>query len=138
MSSGSARSRLSEHCLLLAKGVGDVAAGVARHEEHVGLGLAQAVALAVIDLDVDAGDAGAIAARADDGAAGGFLDLAVAADMVAVMVRIQDMGDLPAAFGRLGQHRSGHGRVDDADRAALRLAHQPHVIVVQDRDSNDV
>jgi hypothetical protein len=58
--------------------------------------------------------------------------------MVAVMVGVQDMGDLPAAIGRLGQHRRGHGRVDHADRAALRLPHQPHVIVVQDRDSDDV
>jgi hypothetical protein len=102
------------------------------------LGLAEAVALAVVDLDVDAGNARAVAARADDGAAGGLLDLAVAADMVAVMVGVQDMGDLPAAFGGLGQHRASHRRVDHAHRAALRFAHQPHVIVVQDRDSDDV
>ena len=73
--------------------------------EDVGLGLAEAIALAVIDLDVDAGDAGAVAPRADDGAAGGLLDLAVASDMVAVMVGVQDMGDLPAALCRLGEHR---------------------------------
>jgi hypothetical protein len=35
---------------------------MARHEEHVGLGFAEAVAFAVIDLDVDAGNAGAVAA----------------------------------------------------------------------------
>jgi hypothetical protein len=58
--------------------------------------------------------------------------------MVAVMVRIEDMRDLPTALGRLGEHRRGHGGVDDAHGAALGLAYQPHVIVVQDRDSNDV
>jgi hypothetical protein len=46
---------------------------MARHEEHVGLGLAEAVALAVIDLDVDAGNAGTVASWTDDGAAGGLL-----------------------------------------------------------------
>ena len=83
---------------------------VAGHEEDLGLGLAEAVAVAVVDLDVDAGDAGAVAARADDGAAGRFLDLEVAADMVAVMVGVQDMGDLPAALFGLGEDRSGHRR----------------------------
>lgn len=71
---------------------------MARHEEHLGFGLTEAVAVAIIDLDVDAGDACAVRPRADDGAAGGFLDLQVAADMVAVMVRVQDMSDLPAAL----------------------------------------
>ena len=66
------------------------------------------------------------------------LDLEVAADMVAVMVGVQDMGDLPAALFGLGQDGPGHGGVDDADGTALRLAHQPHVIVAQDRDSDDV
>jgi hypothetical protein len=58
--------------------------------------------------------------------------------MVAVMVRVQDMGDLPAALCRLGHHWPGRRRVDDADGPALGLTHQPHVIVVQDRDSDDV
>jgi hypothetical protein len=43
--------------------------GVARDEEDLGLGLAEAVAVAIIDLDVDARDAGAVALGADDGAA---------------------------------------------------------------------
>ena len=122
---------------LLAEGVGDVAAGVAGHEEDLGLGLAEAVAVAVVDLDVDARDARLVAPRADDGAAGGFLDLEVAADMVAMVVGVEDMRDLPAALAGLGQDGPGHGRVDDADGAALRLAHQPDVIVAQDRDSDD-
>jgi hypothetical protein len=94
--------------------------------------------VAVVDLDVDARDARPVDPRADDGAAGGFLDLEVAADMVAVMVRVQDMRDLPAALFRFGQHRPDHGGVDDADGAALAFAHQPHVIVVEDGDSDDV
>ena len=115
-----------------------MAAGMARHEEDLGLGLAEPVTVAVVDLDVDAGDAGAVLAQADDGAAGRLLDLQVAADMVAMMVGVQDMGDLPAALFGLREDRTGHGGIDDADGAALRLAHQPHVIVVQDRDSDDV
>jgi hypothetical protein len=115
-----------------------VAAGVARHEEDLGLRLAEAIMVAVVDLDVDARNARPVDPRTDDGAAGGFLDFEVAADMVAVMVGVQDMRDLPAALCRLGQHRPGHGRVDDADGAALGFAHQPHVIVVQDGDSDDV
>ena len=58
--------------------------------------------------------------------------------MVAVMVRVQDMRDLPAAPFGLGQHRPGHRGVDNRDGAALGFTHQPHVIVVQDRDSDDV
>ncbi len=112
-------------------------AGMAGHEENLRLGLAETVAVAIVDLDVDAGNACAILSRADDGAARRLLDLEIAADMVTVMVGIQDMGDLPAALFGLGQDRPGHGRVDDADRSALRLAHQPHVIVAQDRDTDD-
>jgi len=111
---------------------------VARHEEDLGLRFAEAIVVAVVDLDVDARNARPVDPRADDGAAGGFLDLEVAADMVSVMVGVQDMGDLPAALFHLGPHRTGHGRVDDADGAALGLTHQPHVIVVEDRDSDDV
>jgi hypothetical protein len=111
---------------------------VTRHEEDLGLRFAEAIMVAVVDLDIDARDARPVDPRTDDGAAGGLLDLEIAADMVAVMVRIQDMRDLSATLCRLGEHRSGHGRIDDADGAALGLAHQPHVIVVQDRDSDDV
>ena len=45
----------AEQRLLLAERVGDVAAGVARHEEDLGLRFAEPVAVAVVDLDVDAG-----------------------------------------------------------------------------------
>ena len=109
-----------------------------RDEEDLGLGLAEAIAVAVVDLDVDAGDARPVAPRADDGAAGRLLDLEIAADVIAVMVSVQDMRDLPAALFRLGQDRPGHRRIDHGDRPALGLAHQPHVIVAQDRDSDDV
>jgi hypothetical protein len=54
------------------------------------------------------------------------------------MVRVQDMRDLPAALFGLGEHWPSHRGVDDRDGAALRFTHQPHVIVVQDRDSDDV
>ena len=53
---------------------------------------------------------------ADDGAAGRLLDLEIAADVVTMMVGVQDMRDLPAALFRLGQDRPGHRRVDDGDR----------------------
>jgi len=59
-------------------------------------------------------------------------------DVITVMVGIEDMGDLPAALFRLGKDRPGHRRVDDGDRPALGLPHQPHVIVAQDRNSDDV
>ena len=94
----------AEQCPLLAEGIGDVPTGVTRHEEDLGLRLAEAVMVAVVDLDVDARDARPVDPRADDGAASGFLDLEVAADMVAVMVRVQDMRDLPAAPFGLGEH----------------------------------
>src|SRR5262249_57172063 len=83
-------------------------------------GLAEAVALAVVDFDIDARDALAVAPRADNGAAGGVLDLAVAADMVAVMVRVQDMGDLPVAPLGLCQHGAGHGGAGEGPRAPVR------------------
>ncbi len=128
----------AEQRLLVAEGIGDVARRVAWNEEDLGLGFAEAIAVAVVDLDVDAGDACPVAPRADDGAAGGLLDLQVAADVITMMVGVQDMGDLPMALFRLRQDRPGHRRVDDGDRPALGLAHQPHVIVAQDRDSDDV
>jgi hypothetical protein len=62
----------------------------------------------------------------------------VAADMITVMVGVEDMRDLSATLCRLRQQRPGHRRVDDANRAALGLAYQPHVIVVQDQDTDDV
>ena len=124
--------------LLVAEGIGDVAARVTRHEEDLGLGLAEPVAVAVVDLDVDAGDAGAILAQADDCAAGRLLDLQVAAHVIAVMVGVQDVGDLPAALFGLREDRSGHGGIDDGHGPALRFPHQPHVIVVQDRNTDNV
>ena len=124
--------------MLVAEGVGDVAGRVPGDEEDFRLGLAEAVAVAVVDLDVDAGNARPVAPRTHDGAAGRLLDLEIAADVITVVMRIEDMGDLPAAFFRLGKDRPGHRRVDDGDRPALGLAHQPHVIVAQDRDSDDV
>ena len=47
----------------------------------------------------------------------------VAADVIAMMMGVQDMGDLPAALVGLGQHGPGHGRIDHADGTTLRLAH---------------
>src|SRR5260221_3390984 len=108
---------------------------MAGDEEDLGLGLAEAVAVA--DLDLEARDAGAVAPGPDDGAAGGLLDLHVAADMVTVMVGVQDVADLRAAFFGLAQHRAGHGGIDHADRPALRLADQPNIVVAQDRNAND-
>ena len=111
---------------------------MARHEEDFGFGLTEPIAVAVVDLDVDTGDPATVLAQADDGAAGRLLDLEVAADVVAVVVGVQDMGDLPAALLGLREDRSGHRGVDDAYGPALGFPHQPHVIVVQDRDTDDV
>ena len=111
---------------------------VTRDEKDFRLGLTETVAVAIVDLDVDAGDACAVAPRTDDGATGRLLDFEVAADVIAMVVGVQNMRDLPATLFGLGQDRPGHRRVDDGDGAALGLAHQPHVIVAQDRDSDDV
>ena len=62
----------------------------------------------------------------------------VSVRVIAMVVRVQDMRDLPATLCRLGQHRPGYRRVDDADTAALGLARQPHVIVVRNRNTDDV
>jgi len=112
-----------QNSALVAEGVSDVAAGMAGDEEHLGLGLAEAVAVAVLDGDVDARDARPIAGEADDGAAGRLLDLAVATDVIPMMMGVEDVGDLPASLVGLGQHRARHGRVDHADGTTLRLAH---------------
>src|SRR5579885_1782404 len=53
---------------------GDVSARVAGYVEHTGHLLAEGVVLAVGDSDVDAGDAAAVGARPDDGAAGLLLE----------------------------------------------------------------
>ncbi len=121
----------------LAKRIGDVAAGVAGHEEDIGLGLAEFVAIAVVDPNIDARDTGPVDLGADDVAARRGLDLEIAPDMVAMVVGIEDMGDFPAPPSGLGEDGSGDGRVHDSHRAAQRLARQPDVVVAQDRNAND-
>ena len=87
-----------QNSALVREPIGDVAAGVAGDEEHLGLAPRRSVGVAVVDLDVDAGDAGRVVAGADDGAAGRRLDLEVSADVIAVMVGVEDVGDVPAAL----------------------------------------
>jgi len=96
---------------------------MARNEEHLGLGLAEAVAVAVLDRHVDARNPCLVAGEADDGAAGRLLDLAVAAHVIPMMMGVEDVRDLPAALVGLGQDRPGDRRIDDADGTTLRLAH---------------
>ena len=128
----------AEQRALLAECIGAMPAGVARHEDHLRLRLAEAVAVAVVDRRRRCPGMRALSRpQADDGAAGRLLDLAVAAHMIAMMMGVEDVRDLPAALVGLGQHRPGHGGIDDAHATALRLAHQPDVIVAQDRDTDD-
>ncbi len=50
---------------------------------------------------------------------------------------VEDVGDAPAQFLGLFQHRLGHRGVDDADQAARRLAREIDVVVRQDGNLND-
>jgi hypothetical protein len=118
--------------------IGDVAARVAGNEEDLGALLAEIVGAAVADLDVDAGNAVAVVARPHDGAAGRRLDLEIAAGVVGVMVRVEDMRDAPlAAFSRR-QHRLGHGGVDDGGHVRGGLVDEPDVIVLEDGNALDL
>ena len=114
-----------------------MAARVARHVEDLGPGVAEIVAVAVADLDIDAGDAVAVRARPDDGAAGLSLDLPVAPGVVAVMMGVEDMGDCPAAFRGLGQRRIGDRGVDDRGQVLCRLMRQPDIVVVENGNADD-
>jgi len=74
----------------------DMAGGMAGRVEHVHLMLAEAEGVALPDLGVDARDLGGLRARPDDGAAGRRLDFQVAAGVIMMVMRGQDMRELPA------------------------------------------
>src|SRR6185312_10215937 len=112
----------AEQRALLPEGIGDMTGSMAGNEENLGLGLAEAVAVAVLDRHVDARNACLVTSEADDGAAGRLLDLAVTAHVTPIMMGVEDLRELPASLVALGQDGPGARRIAHANRTTLRLA----------------
>src|SRR6185437_13684930 len=108
-----------------------MAARMAGHVEHRRCRVAELEGVAVTDRDVDAGYSRSIGKRPDDDRLGRRLQLEIAAGMVRMVVRVDDVGEGQAAALERGQHRRRFRRIDGADRAAGGLAQQIDVIVAQ-------
>ncbi len=115
-----------------------MAACMSGHEEDLGLFSAERIDVAVLHLHVHPGNAVGIMRRADDDAAGGVLDFHIPADMVGMMVGVEDMGDLPAQTIGLVHHRSRHRRIHDGHRVTHGLAHEKNEIVRQHGNLADI
>ena len=114
-----------------------MAARVAGHVEDARDLAAQRVAVALAHRHVDAGNAVAVGARADDGAAGRRLQLVIAAGVVVVVVGVEDMGEAPALLGQRREHRRRHRRIDRGGDIGLGLVQKIDVVVSQHRDLAD-
>ena len=108
-----------------------MAPGMARHVEHVGRGGAKAIAIAVADREVDAGNAFPVGGRPDDGAAMGRLEAEIGARMVAVMMGVEDVRQVPAMLAQRRLHRFLHGGVDDGRDVGRSVMDEPDVIVLE-------
>ncbi len=97
--------------------VGDVAQRVAAGLDHVEAGLAQLDDIAVAHRAVQRRDPRDLR-RADDHAAGGGLDLGVAAGVVGMPVGVEDEVQAPAQLPQFSQDRVGVRRVDGRRLAA--------------------
>ena len=79
-----------------------------------------------------------VASGADDGTAGGLLDLDIAADVVHVMMGAEDMGQAPALLVQGLEDRLRHRRIDGGAGLRLGVVDQIDVVVAQDRNDPDV
>ena len=109
--------------------IGDVAGGVAGRIEHPHLVRAERERVALAHLLVDAGDLGRLVARADDGALGLGLERSVAVGVVGVVVRGENVRELPALFLQRRRHGCGVRRVDGGREAGAGIVDQHAVIV---------
>ena len=67
---------------------------------------------AIAEGDVDAGNAVRIIAVPDDDTAGRALELQIAANVIVVMVGVENVGEAPAETFESGKNRFGDGRID--------------------------
>src|SRR5690606_10143893 len=117
--------------VFLVEAVGDVAAGVTRYLDDACACRTEFHDVAFADRPVDAGYLVLLALRADHRAARLLLQLRIAARMVEMMVRVQDMRERPAPLFESGEDRLHFRRVDRCGLAARGLVDQVAVIVVQ-------
>jgi hypothetical protein len=111
---------------------------VAGHVEDLRHGLAEAIGVALADRHLDARNARGVGARAHDGAARRLLQRQVAAGMVAVVVRVEDVGEPPAARPERREHRRRLGGIDHRRRLGRGIAGEPEIIVPKRRDAHDL
>lgn len=90
----------------------------------------------LIDRDVDAGNAITVIGGADHLAAGLRLELQIATNMIAMMMRVENMAEAPAARCAGREDRRRLGRVGRF--TALRVMDQEAVIVRQHGKNDDI
>jgi len=117
--------------MFLVEAVGDVAARVARHVDDAGAGGAKFHDVAFADRAVDAGNEVLLAFGPDHHAARLLLEFGIAARMVEMVMRVQDVGERPSLFLEGGEDRLHLRRVDRRRRAGSGLVDEIAVIVVQ-------
>ena len=106
---------------------------MAWHLHHLGDTAAQPHFIAFDHPLIDSRYARIVFGGADDAAAAGLLQRQVAADVIAVMVGVEDMGQPPAAAAQRFQHRLGDCRIDRRGFAAVGVVQQVDVVVVENR-----
>ena len=111
-----------------------MADGVSRHFKNPGRFGAKFKKIAIFKADINARNARGVLFRPHNGAPCFFLQRQISAGMVTMMVGIDDVGQLPAEFRQLFQHRRGNRRIDNADFAAVAFAEQIDIIVIQNRN----
>ncbi len=116
--------------------IGVVPGGMPGDVDHPADRAADRHRVAVADGAVDAGDLRRLARRAGDERAGRGDDREVAADVVGVPVRVEDLRDRPPAFGRGGEHRLGERGVDH--RRLVAVMDEVDIVVGKDRDLDDL
>ena len=117
---------------------GEMAAGVAGRSDHADHFGPELIIRAVIDRDVDLGDAGAVGAGGDHRTAVAGLEFGVAADVVGMVMGVEDGVEPPLAGGERRDHRPGLGRVHHGDGPARRIADEMDVVVVERGQDGDV
>jgi len=111
---------------------------MARHKKDLGRFCAKLINVAVFDLNIHAWNAVRIMRGAHNRALGRSFDRLVAANVVGVVMGIENMRDAPTQLVGLGHDFIGQGWVDHRHSARDGLAHQIDVVIVEDGNLTNI